>query len=63
MTNGIGTWWCWIRHRWQSKRIRRIASVRVVRRCLRCGWLEIDREPTIPVEHEAEQGALHQKAA
>ena len=63
MKGGIRAWLCWIGHKWQSKRIQRIASVRVVRRCARCGWLEVDREPTIPVEHDTEQGVLHHKAA
>lgn len=63
MKAGIGTWLCWIGHKWQSKRIQRIASVRIVRRCIRCGWLEIDREPRIPVEHAVEQGNLHREAA
>ena len=30
MKTGIGAWRCWIRHRWQSKRIQRIKTVRGV---------------------------------
>ncbi len=63
MKGGIGTWLCWINHKWQSKRIQRIETVRIVRRCLRCGWLEIDKEPTIPMGHTIEQGDLYRKAA
>ncbi len=41
----IKTWLCWIRHKWQCKEVHRIAQVRYIRRCLRCGWFEVSREP------------------
>lgn len=63
MKAGIRAWLCWIGHKWKSKRIQRIASVRVVRRCARCGWLEVDREPTIPVGSAAQPEEPYQNTA
>jgi len=39
----IKTWLCFIRHKWQCKEVHRIAVVRYVRRCQRCGLTEVVR--------------------